>query len=239
MSGSTGDSVTRYGEAFDWKIERRTVIVEGTTDVDLLHLARQLEKRATGEELFANGLTFIVAGKGDQGGARGVVRELLGLRCVARTSQLADGRAKYRFVGLFDDDEEGRRAIKLARSIDRSILEYRDVFRLRPVMVRDGNPDPRTLEKRFRERNGPYGALDWELEDLVSPDFAAVFEQEFPTAVIRMVEREGRVHRKYTADGKAHFHRYIRTNAMQEDLLAVIDLIRAVRFYFGLPQGGR
>ena len=239
MNGGGGDSVIRYGDAFGWRIGRRTVIVEGTTDVDLVYLAGQLERKATGEELFTNGLTFIAAGAGDQGGARGVVRELLGLRCVARTSLRADGRARYRFVGLFDNDEAGRRAIALARSIDRSILEYRDVFRLRPIMPRDGNPDPRTLERTFRERNGLYGTLDWELEDLVSADFAAVFEQEFPSAVIRMAEREGRVHRKYTRDGKARLHRYVRENAMREDVLAVIDVIRAVRFYFGLPTGGR
>ena len=199
----------------------------------------RLEKRATGEELFANELAFIAAGAKDQGGARGVVRELLGLRCVARTSLRADGRAKYRFVGLFDNDLAGRRAIALARNIDRSILEYRDVFRLRPVMPSDGNPDPRTLEGTFRERNGPYDTLDWELEDLVSADFAAVFEQECPTAVIRKAERGGRVHREYTPDGKAQLHHYVKEYAMREDVLAVIDVIRAVRFYFGLPSGGR
>ncbi len=239
MTERARDSVTAYASAFGWKIGRRTVIVEGTTDVDLLHLAGRLEREATGGDLFDNELTFVAAGSGDDGGARGVVRELLGLRCVARTIQLADGRTKYRFMGLLDNDDAGRRAVGLARNVDRGILEYRDVFRLRPVMPRIGSPDPRALERTFRDENRAYGVMDWELEDLVSPAFTAVFLDEFRSAVIREVRLGDRVHRKYTQDGKARFHRYVKENAIRQDLVAVIDVIKAVRFYFGLPSIGR
>ena len=230
------DHVFTYGQAQGWELRPRTVLVEGTTDVKLYRLTARLERERTGAELLADDLTFVAAGEGDQGGTRGVVRELNALRCFARTSLMPNGRPRYRFIGLFDNDDSGRKAINGARTVDRSILEYKDVFRLRPIMPSEGNLDPRALGTLFDRLNANYKGLDWELEDLLPTDFLEAFLAEYPSAVLRTTPMADKTHRDFTPDGKARLHRYIRDNAMSKDLVAVVDVIKALRFYLCLPR---
>ena len=166
---------------------------------------------------------------------RGVVRELNILRGLARGTLMPNGRPRYRFIGLFDNDKAGRDAIKSAQYMDSRILEYRDVFRLHPVMPVEGNLDPRTLGRTFGRENAEFQGLDWELEDMLSEGFLQAFLTEFPEAVFRCETRGGRAHRDYSADGKACLHRYIRKYAMMADIEAVVNAIRALRFYMHLP----
>ncbi|HTU45818.1 MAG TPA: hypothetical protein VMF91_12190 [Bryobacteraceae bacterium] len=230
------DTVATYARSMGWDIRARTVLVEGTTDVALFELAARTERKDAGVDLFANGLAIIAAGEGDQGGTRGVIRELNALRCLARASLMPNGRPRYRFVGLFDNDHAGRQAISGARVVDTSILEYKDVFRLRPVMPCSGNLDPKTLEKAFDHVNAEFVGLDWALEDLLPVEFLDAFRADFPTAIRRRCQKSGKTHWEFTPDGKARLHRYIRNHSMRADLLAVIDVVRALRFYLGLPR---
>jgi hypothetical protein len=229
------DTVSRYGRALGWQLRYRTVLVEGTTDVDLIELASRLECKATGAQLLAD-LAVVAAGIGDQGGTQGVIRELVCLRGYARTCLSQNGRPLYRFVGLFDNDKAGRQAVGAARNLDASILEFKDVFRIHPVMPTTGNLDPKTLQKAFERENASYKGLDWELEDLVSESFFQAFLAERPTAIAKTTPVGGRIHRDLTRDGKAHLHRFIKQHAMRDDLLGVIELIKAVRFYMALPK---
>ena len=224
------DLVARYAEARGWRLGRRTILVEGVTDEKLLTLAKQLEMEEDGTDLFANGLSVVAAGEGDYGGAKGVVRELSALRCMARTNLTSDGRARYRFVGLFDNDDAGRRAIAGAHGWDSGIIEYRDVFRLRPFMPRGGNLDPGELGRRFRVRNGGYEKLDWELEDLVGGDLVQSFVSEHGGVVRDIKCVGGKVHRSFTRDGKAKLHRYLGDYAMRRDVDMVVDVIRSMRY---------
>jgi hypothetical protein len=230
------DTVASYGQSLGWGLRPRTVLVEGTTDVAFFQLAARLEKEKNGTDLFAGGLAVIAAGEGDQGGTRGIIRELNALRCLARVSLMPNGRPRYRFIGLFDNDNAGRQAIRGARVVDTSILEYKDLFRLRPVMPREGNLDPKTLEKTFDRLNMDYKGLDWELEDLLPTDFLDAFLADCPFAVRRTVPIGGKIHRDFSPDGKARLHRYIKDHAVREDLWAVVDVIRSLRFYLCLPQ---
>ena len=232
------DTVAAYGQSLGWNLRPRTVLVEGTTDVSLFQLAARFERKDTDTDLFADGLTIIAAGEGDRGGTRGVNRELIRLQGFARTYLLPNGRPRYRFIGLFDNDKAGIEAVKGIRNFDTSILEYKDVFRLQPVMPCVGNLDPKTLKKTFERLNVDYKGLDWELEDLLPADFIEAFLADHPTAVFRTKSIGDKTHRDFTRDGKACLHQYIRNNAMHEDLGAVVDVIRALRFYLCLPQLG-
>ncbi len=40
-----------------------------------------------------------------------------------------------------------------------------------------------------------------------------------------------KVHREFTREGKAGLHRFVKENAVREDLGEVIGLIKAIRFY--------
>jgi hypothetical protein len=230
------DTVATYGKSLGWTLGVRTVLVEGTSDVALFQLAARLEREATQVDLFEGGLTIIAAGEGDQGGTRGVIRELNALRCFARTCVLQNGRPKYRFIGLFDNDKAGRSAIKGARVVDTSILEYKDVFRLLPVMPLKGNIEPKTLGKTFDRLNAGYKGLDWELEDLLPLDFIEAFLSDHPFAVSRTTPVGDKIHRDFTRDGKARLHRFVKENALRKDLEDVVDVIRSLRFCLNLPE---
>lgn len=230
------DTVRRYGLALGWELRRRTVLVEGTTDVELFQLAAQLELKKTGSDLLGADLAIVAAGVGDQGGTRGVIRELVCLRGFARTCLLPNGRPRYRFIGLFDNDTAGRLAVRAARDLDTSILEFKDVFRLWPVMPSTGNLDPATLQKSFEHRNAGYKGLDWVLEDLLPGNLFDAFLAECPGAVSKTTEIGGKTHRWLTRDGKARLHYFVKCHAMHADLIAVIEVLQAIRFYLCLPM---
>ena len=175
------DPVALYAMYLGFVIRPRTVLVEGTTDVDLFQLAAHLERRATGIELLGGDLAFVAAGERERGGTRGVIRELVCLRGLGRASLLQNGRPRYRFIGLFDNDKAGKLAVKAARELDSTILEYKDVFRLWPVMPLSGNLDPTSLKKTFEQANSNFKGLDWELEDLLPEDSCYLLFLPTPT----------------------------------------------------------
>lgn len=231
----TPEAIALYGKSNGFNICNRTVIVEGNTDVDLFETAARFEHDATGVELLGKSLSVVSPGAGDRGGTRGVIRELTVLRGFAKIYLLPNGRPRYRFLGLFDNDKAGRQAIGYARDSDTSILEYKDVFRLHPIMPVTGNLDPRALQVTFERENAQYRGKDWELEDFLPDSLVETFLNESPEALIRAVPvGGGKIHRDFTRDGKARLHRFVRQNAIREDLLGLVRVLKALRFYCGL-----
>ena len=230
------DIVAEYARSQGWTLRPRTVIMEGTSDVKIFGLAASIEFKTFGADLFGNELAFVAAGDGDRGGTRGVCRELLCLRGMARTILLPNGRPKYRFVGLFDNDKAGIEAVRGIRNLDASILEYKDVFRLRPIMPIGGNLDPKTLKVAFERNNLEFKGLEWEVEDLVSPSFVESFSLDFPNLTMRFIKKGDKIHWIMTQDGKARLHRYLAEYAIRSDLDGVVEVIRALRFYLGLRR---
>ena len=228
-----GDPVQRYASTLGFRAQLRTVLVEGTTDVDLFRLAAHWEKKVSGIDLFAGGFAIVAAGIGQRGGTAAVVRELLSLRAVARTLLRPDGRPTYRFVGLVDNDNAGRLAVKRAHELDTSIVEYKDMFRLQPVLPIPTDLDPTSLRRRFESANMAFKSLDWELEDLLPSSLVDAFIEENDGAIRRSATVGGRVHRDFSSDGKAKFHRFVRIHAMQPDLLEVTNTLKAIRTYLG------
>lgn len=228
------DAVARYGRALGLAVRPRTVLVEGTTDVALFKLAAQLEGAETGLRLIGQDFAILAAGERDRGGANGVIRELVSLRGMARTCLLPNGRPRYRFVALLDNDDAGRRAVALARHIDNSILEYKDLFRLWPVMPLPGSLDPGQVQRTFERENADYRGLDWEIEDILPNSLVDAFLAERPEAMRDSFLKNGKVHRDFKGDGKARLHRFVREHALREDLADVIQVLKAVRYYLGL-----
>lgn len=229
------DHIAMYAASLGMQIKPRTILVEGTSDVALLRLVSSLEKKLSGKDLFGD-FAIVAAGERDQGGVNGLLRELIAFRGMARTFLQSNGKPVYRFVGLFDNDRAGRRAIDTARDLDSSILEYKDVFRLMPVMPEPGNLDPRTVAAVFARSNEPYKGLDWELEDLVSEELIRAFDDEHYGAVKERNVLLDKTHHEFTRDGKAQLHRFVKLHGMREDLLKVVELIHALRCYLNLPS---
>lgn len=230
------DFVARYGMAKGFTFRPRTVLVEGTTDVELFQLAARLEHKESGVNLLNNDIAVVAAGERDRGGTHGVIRELNALRQMAQVCLLPDGRPRYRFIGLFDNDKAGKAAVKNAHVMDTSILEYRDVFRLWPIMPLPGNLDTGSVQRAFEKENASYKGLDWELEDLLPQSFIEAFIGDHPSAISHTTLMGEKVHRDLTRDGKAHFHRYIKQNAVHSDMNSVIHVIKAIRLYMNCPR---
>lgn len=229
------DFVARYALSQGWRLKLRTVLVEGTSDVTLFGLAAKLFLNSTGKDLLDN-LAILAAGEGDRGGTHGVVRELVTMRNLSRAYLSPAGRPIYRVIGLFDNDTAGQKAVNGARSVDASIIEYRDVFRLRPTMPIGGSLDPLKLKLGFEERNEAYKGLSWELEDLLSTELMELFLDENPTALIREHVMSDRTHRELTRDGKSRLVRFCQTHADLASLSDLVDTLHALRYYLLLPS---
>ena len=230
------DIVLSYARARRWKIQRNNVVLEGTSDASLFSLARDREKAKTGVDVFGDGLAFFAAGFGDQGGTAGVLRELTTLRSLSDCVLDQSGRQRYRFVGLVDNDSAGRRSLKLGRSLNPQALEFRDLVRLRPVMPKSGNLDVQTLQRCCERLNLDFRGQDWELEDLIGENLVRRFLESHASALLRRHEVGGKVHWEFALGEKPRLHRFVERFARAEDLVGVLDAIRAIRFLLRLPM---
>ena len=235
MAQDQMDIVARYGVSRGWRLLPRSVLVEGTSDVALFELAASHFLKKTGRSLLSD-IAIVAAGEGDRGGTHGVVRELVVLRSLASTYLSSTGSPVYRVIGLFDNDTAGQKAVNGARMVDASIVEYRDVFRLRPVMPKAGSLDVATLQRGFDSQNAAYRGLSWELEDLLGEQLLKLFFEENPTALVRENCVEGAMHRELTRDGKSKLVRFCKEYADLPSLQGVIDVIHSLRHYLNLPS---
>ena len=123
------DPVARYALSLGFAIAPKTLIVEGRTDFDLFTQAARQEEWDTNGVLLGRDLAVMAAGDGDEGGTAGDIRQMITLRNISRSDLGRKGSPRYRFVALFDDDRAGRLAVRAARDLDRSIIEFKDAFR--------------------------------------------------------------------------------------------------------------
>jgi hypothetical protein len=225
--------VETWARQIGWQVCDCNVIVEGYIDVTLLRHARQLFLTARGVDVFGGDLAILAAGQGDDGGVEGVNRRLNAARQIASVDLGPDGWARHRFIGLFDNDEAGRRAVKRATEFDRRIVPYEDVYLLHPQMPPANGSTGPVVEQRAKILNS-HVRLDWEVEDLLSPVLLEAFEQAHPGAVVQTASSAGYTHRDFTRQGKTDLSRYVRAHATVDDVLGLIRLICALRDYLHL-----
>jgi len=230
--------VAQYARSRGFSIAPRTIIVEGRTDFELFTLAARYEERETHAHLLGYDMAVVHGGEGDDGGTAGVIRQLITLRGNAQADLGPKGSPRYRFVALFDDDRAGRQAVRAARDLDRSIIEFKDVFRLRPIMPMTPHADPTVLERSFRDANAEFKNIEWELEDLLGSQLLSTFCEEYPNAISRECRAGDTVHRDFTRDGKARLHRFAKEHAIRRDLAKVAGVLKSFRRYFGLKEDG-
>lgn len=224
--------VETFAATLGWKVQRCNVIVEGSTDVKLMLLAAVLYYRQHKEVILGDEIAILPAGKGDDGGVGGLNRRLNAVRQMSDADRGPDGSLRYRFIGLFDNDYAGRRAIDDACKFDRRVSKYRDLFLLHPVMPLASGADHSQLQRRIETLNAPYQKLDWEIEDLLSERLLQAFEALHPDAVEDIQECDQKKHWEFNRDGKMLLHNFVQKSATLEDLVEVVKLIKALRDYF-------
>lgn len=228
------DLIEQYARNLGRTVGRRNIIVEGTTDVELLEFAAIKEFEKSGTDLFSNEFQIVPSGVGDLGGAQGVVRVCFALWEMSASQFDIVGKKKYRFIGLLDNDHAGIKALNHATSIHRGVVEYRDILRLWPVMATQGNTDPNALKRTFERLNDPYKGLFWEIEDYIGEEFLNIFESLNTSLDIRKEYKNGLTHRKFSSDSKAALHRQFKAEGDYDDCQGLIQLLRSLRFSIGL-----
>ncbi|WP_300581035.1 hypothetical protein [Marivita sp.] len=224
-----------YAKAKGWTVGTANVLVEGTSDVLYLRLARDLWQRESNHDLFDSGFAVFEAGLKDDGGVQGVVRELQTLRQMA-SQDAASLMTERKFVGLFDNDHAGRKHARMLCEMDFRVKHYRDVFLLHPIMpVSNGVLGPE-LQRRAEVQNRSCTRLDWEIEDFLSEDLIRRFCNAYPRALTSRQEMAGRVHHEFTRAGKRELQAYVVEEALLEDMIEVIRLLCALREYLGLEH---
>ncbi len=226
--------VEDYASKLGWNICKCNVIVEGTSDVGLLWLSAALHFERHKIPILGDQISILAAGKGDDGGVDGLNRRLNAVRQMADADRGPDGSLRYRFIGLYDNDNAGRRGVDNACAFDRRLLRCGDLFLLHPIMPLASGSDHAELRRRFETCNAPFKGLDWEVEDLLSEELLLAFEQKFPSSIDGVRKLNGRKHREFTRAGKKALHCFVKTEAKLEDLTEVVKLIRALHDYFRL-----
>ena len=226
--------VEGFSAKLGWSICARNVIVEGTSDVALFNLAGRLYRERHNVAIVGGEISILHAGYGDEGGVDGLNRRLNAARQLADADRSLDGSLKYRFIGLFDNDNAGRQAVSNACDFDRRLRRCGDLFLLNPVMPLAQGADYRVLQQRFETHNAAFKGLDCEVEDLLSERLLSAFEDECPNAVVDDFERAGFKHREFTKDGKRQLQQFVTKHAKFDDLIEIVKLIRALRDYLRL-----
>jgi hypothetical protein len=227
--------VERYANGKGWNVGTANVLVEGTSDVRYLRLARDLWQRESNHDLFDSGFAVFEAGLTDDGGVQGVVRELQTLRQMA-SQDAASLMTERNFVGLFDNDHAGRKHARMLCEMDFRVRHYRDVFLLHPIMPSSNGVLGPELQRRAESQNGSCAGLDWEIEDYLPEDLIQGFCNSNPGTLIREHRKAGHVHREFTRVGKGRLQRYVAEEALVEDMIELIRLICALRDYLGLAH---
>lgn len=224
-----------YAANVGWQLCPCNVIVEGTSDVVLFWFAAALYFERHQSPILGHQIAILPAGKGNEGGVDGVNRRLTAARQIADVDRDATGALRHRFIGLFDNDRAGRRAVDNACNFDRRLLRYGDLFLLHPIMPLSLAPDHASLRRRIEIENEPYKGLDWEIEDLLSDRLLSLFEKHHAQAVERVQEIGGRKHRDFSRDGKQRLHDFVKINATMDDLSEIVKLLCALRGYMHVP----
>ena len=227
--------VERYANGKGWHVGTANVLVEGTSDVLYLRLARELWQRESKHDLFDSGFAVFEAGLKDDGGVQGVVRELQALRQMA-SQDTASLMTDRKFVGLFDNDPAGRKHARMLCEMDFRVQPYRDVFLLHPVMPDSNGVLGPKLQRRAETQNRSCSGLDWEIEDFLPEDLVRGFYHANPGALIREQRMAGRVHREFMSAGKGQLQAYVKREAVVEDMIDIVRLICALRDYLGLEH---
>ena len=229
------DAIAAYGMSKGWRLGRRVVLVEGTSDEALLKLTNKLAT-SVGVDLLGQDISIVAAGEHDRGGTYGVGRELITLRAMTPYILDRDGSQVYSIVGLLDNDYAGRKIIEDVANIDRSVMEFRDILRLWPVMPQQVGGAPDKVRRTTELENAAFCGLDWEIEDTLSATLMARFAAEFPHTIRQRLTSGERTHFELTREGKRELHGLIHREASLEDVSGVVEVLRSLRGLFGFPD---
>ena len=227
-----------YASQCGWSLRTGNIMVEGTSDVSYFERCSYLYQARVGRSLVGVDLSIFAAGRGDDGGTFGVSEKFPTLFNLASLDLDTEGRRRFRTIALLDNDRRGQKAVAGITQGHRQIREYESIFCLKRVMPHKAG-SPQKLAEQTRVANARFPSGDCTIEDLLSDTFCENFVRTMPDAVARATTRSGEAHHRYwTEQGKRELRLSALRTATMEDMQAMIEVLRALRTYVGLPADG-
>ncbi len=226
-----------YATLKRWPIRSTNIMVEGESDRIYVELAARLHHAATGRWLVGQDLSVFPPGDGDAGGVYGIQEQLPVACSLAGVDLDANGKRRYRIVGLMDGDSAGKGIARSIVGANRSLLMWQDVYLLQRVMP-TRTRDVVGLGKHVDDENRKWRALDTVMEDLIDVTAFDLFAAECPQHCRPRQVLEGEYHYHFAEGGKPPFRRFVEQNGDLGTLARVVAMIAAMRFYLGLDVNG-
>lgn len=218
--------------------KRYNIIVEGSRDVRLLHLAANLERKQSGIDLLHD-LSVFSPGEGEKGGAYNIPNVYRTLQTIARGDIDSKGNVQYYVFVLVDNDYAGRNVIKYLEKDALKAIECRDIFCINPIMPKDVNPHYEHIKKSLERENAPYKGLDWEMEDYISDRIWKIFindECANDPLLCKPKVCHDKIHRNLNDIQKGRFYDIINNSACYEDIENIVHLIKTLRIYLKIDR---
>lgn len=230
-------AVAEYATRKGWRFGKRNLLVEGTIDVAYFELASSLFDRHHGLRLLDEQFRVIAAGLYDEGGVRGVIREMFILNGLAYKDMALPKSARVRMLPVFDDDEAGRRCFKKLIDPDFPFRAYQDVFLLHRAYP-NLNLGSDGYQHAVKQANREWEGLDCEIEDLLGRDLLETFCEDRPNALKASPSHRGSAHHyDFRGSCKGDLLKYTLQIAGLSDVLCLVRTLQYYRGLFRLPTG--
>lgn len=237
-SFTPGEQVRWLAHQVGWELAPISVIVEGGLDRAYLTLAADLYQRDRRRRLLGGPLGVVPAG-GEGPGGTDVIKEYFPILWkIIGLDQTSDGHPVFQAVVLLDSDMEGKKTASYLTAGYTGCQRYRDIFLLQRSFPR-GTRDLRQLTRQIEQANSEWKDLDCEIEDLVSRTILEEFARQSPRSLRRPAQVSGHAHHfEWERRDKPALYRFVQENALLADLQPLVDVLRALRYYFGMDPDG-
>ncbi len=226
-----------YASRKGWKLCKANLMVEGNLDVRYFLTANDLYRAKHQKSLVGLDFSIFSAGSGDAGGTYGILDEFPTLFKLVGLDLDGNGRRKYSVGVLLDNDRNGQRAASALPKQNRSLHLWSQIFllhRILPCRTRDSLP----LGKHVESENGKYQGLQCEIEDLLAEYFIDLFMSENPRHKSVKLKVDDGFHVSWSDDAKHGLANFAGQYGSVEDFSKIIETLKSIRFYFGLPPDG-
>jgi hypothetical protein len=233
-----GELAKEYAKRMNWTLRPRNVMVEGESDVSYFIVANELYKENEKLDLLGNDISLFACGTGDSGGTVGMFEQLPPLLKIIRSDPDPTGKILFRVVALIDNDHAGRGLKNGLIQQYREIKTNRDIFILNRVFPRTTS-EPRALTSQIEKYNISWKGLDCEIEDLIGPGIIECFLEENLDALRKPpIKIDNGYHYEWNESAKPNLCRFTQRYALLDDVSMIIEVLKSLRFYLGLPPAG-
>lgn len=226
-----------YARRKSWRLLRANFFVEGTSDVRYFSLASELYEQEKSKSILGRDCAVLAIGQGDDGGTFGMSEQFPTFLQIVKADPDEFGKNRFRVLSLLDYDKNGRSAAQGMCKSNRSILENKNVFLLRfhmPRRSRDAGP----LTNHIKSENAACSTLDCEVEDLLAESLLLAYLDTAPSHLKCKQTLGNETHREWNWDGKDGLLKFTEQYANLSDLTKIVETIKSIRFYLGLPPDG-